>query len=224
MMVAELECDLPCKETTFNSEHPFMEDDNIFAPRLTISRAFSSLFQLRVKRRTSSIAVIPKEETTPTDEYINVGEVIEFTRFDLFIMIHCKSSRCSAHKQPPLTWTIVLYTYILSYVMTLSFSLPVASLKSTSGQTSSGKLRRGALTEEIREALGQWKFLWDQALVQAADQPHRLAGMFRNAFSFWLVAKSIINKEESIHVITTMEVNCDDALTKLKVLFQNDND
>lgn len=108
--------------------------------------------------------------------------------------------------------------------MTLSFSLPVASFRSTPGQTSSGRLRGSALTEEIREALAQWKILWDQASSPRSNQPQKLAGMFRNAFYFWLVAKSIINKEESIEVITGMEVNCDDALTKLKVLFQNDND
>jgi len=48
--------------------------------------------------------------------------------------------------------------------------------------------------------------------------------MYRHSFHFWLVLKLIVNKEDAGDVITRMEVNCEDALTKLKVLFQNDGD
>lgn len=80
------------------------------------------------------------------------------------------------------------------------------------------------MTVDTREALAQWRTSWERACAQSSGQSPKMAGMFRNAFYFWLVARSIINKEESIDVITNMEVNCDDALTKLKVLFQEDND
>lgn len=103
--------------------------------------------------------------------------------------------------------------------MTLSFNLPT-----TSFAPDGGRLARGAMTGDTREALAQWRISWERACAQTAGQPPKLAGMFRNAFYFWLVARSIINKEEAIDVITNMEVNCDDALTKLKVLFQNDVD
>lgn len=103
--------------------------------------------------------------------------------------------------------------------MTLSFNLPT-----TTTATSGSRLERAPFTDDIKQALGQWRKFWERACAQSADESPRLAGMFRNAYYFWLVARTIISKEESIDVITGMEVNCDDALTKLKVLFQNDNE
>ncbi|KAK5045362.1 hypothetical protein LTR84_009225 [Exophiala bonariae] len=199
LILVELGSDLPCKESIFSSEHPFMEDGNIFAPRLTISKAFALLFQGKVKR---SLSIVKKSSEEPeSEESPPSASLGDLTKFDLFILIH------------------FLYTYILGYVMTLSFNLPT-----TSFAPDGGRLARGAMTADTREALAQWRISWDRACAQTTGQPPRLAGMFRNAFYFWLVARSIINKEESIDVITNMEVNCDDALTKLKVLFQNDVD
>jgi hypothetical protein len=59
---------------------------------------------------------------------------------------------------------------------------------------------------------------------QTQDKALKAEGMYRNAFKFWVLLQFILAKEEAVDVLTSMEVNCDDALAKLKVLFQTDND
>lgn len=90
LILVELDSDLPCKESIFNSDHPFMEDGNIFAPRLTISKAFALLFQGNAKR---SLSIVKKSSEEPDAEddpsSTNLGDL---TKFDLFILIHCECS------------------------------------------------------------------------------------------------------------------------------------
>src|SRR3954466_15597961 len=87
LILVELGSDLPCKESIFSSDHPFMEDGNIFAPRLTISKAFALLFQGNVKR---SLSIVKKSSEEPESEdgpsSTSLGDL---TKFDLFILIHC---------------------------------------------------------------------------------------------------------------------------------------
>ena len=42
---AELLMDIPCKEKTFASNHPFVDDELIFTPRETWHKSYSSLFE-----------------------------------------------------------------------------------------------------------------------------------------------------------------------------------
>lgn len=42
---AELLMDIPCKENTFASSHPFVDDELIFTPRETWHKSYSSLFE-----------------------------------------------------------------------------------------------------------------------------------------------------------------------------------
>ena len=82
----------------------------------------------------------------------------------------------------------------------------------------------GPLKHEIKGALERWRQLWEVIRSQTSDKSLKAEGMYRNAFKFWVLLQFIMAKEEAVDVITSMEVNCDDALTKFKVLFQNDND
>lgn len=75
MTLAEFDTDLPCKEAIFSSRHPFMQDDSIFAPRLTISQAFALLFEAQ-----------SEEQEEDRQNPVSWG----LTPFDLFILIHCK--------------------------------------------------------------------------------------------------------------------------------------
>lgn len=78
--------------------------------------------------------------------------------------------------------------------------------------------------QEIKIALDRWRQLWQAVCSQASAESMETAGMYKHGFHFWLVAQSLVSKEEAVDVVTSMEVSCDDAFLKLKVLFQNDND
>ncbi|KIX06759.1 uncharacterized protein Z518_04735 [Rhinocladiella mackenziei CBS 650.93] len=219
LTLAELDTDLPCKEAIFSSRHPFMQDESIFAPRLTISQAFAMLFEGKAPTAASntssslslSSALVrvgvdaaedpSHEPTTTMAEDLNC----DMTVFDLFILIH------------------YLYVYIHSCIMTLSMNLPTSSLPSR-------KLDRPLTLSsspafgDLKIALDRWRQIYQVVSSASSSKSMKTAGMFRNCFHFWLVAQLIITKEEAVDVITGMEVNCDDALTKLKVLFQNENE
>lgn len=60
----EMECDLPCEDSIFNSEHPFAQPNFRFNRELTVAEAFQSLFA----------------EVPPA--------VPNYTVFDMFILIH----------------------------------------------------------------------------------------------------------------------------------------
>ena len=88
MILAELENDLPCKESTFSSEHPFIDDGNIFAPKLTVSRAFALLFQVHNKKL--GLSVKSSSQNHNKDQSSELTDMADLTKFDLFILIHCK--------------------------------------------------------------------------------------------------------------------------------------
>ena len=87
--IAELDNDLPCKEAIFSSQHPFMQDESIFASRLTISKAFALLFDGKSKPPSSSAASV---QSAQADESRAPSEAADsdhdLTMFDLFILIH----------------------------------------------------------------------------------------------------------------------------------------
>lgn len=64
----EMQCDLPCDESLFLSEHPFAEPNFRFSRGLTVSEAFKNLFD-----------EVP--ESNPMD----------LTALDMFILIHSMS-------------------------------------------------------------------------------------------------------------------------------------
>ncbi|KAH0842656.1 hypothetical protein AYO21_08995 [Fonsecaea monophora] len=202
--LGELDNDLPCKEAIFSSRHPFMQDDSIFAPRLTMSQAFALLFD--GKARTSDSA---KESMLVADESEN-GTTLEETEgncnltiFDLFILIH------------------FLYTYVHSCVMTMSLNLPTTNFGRRINGAKTSNFAVSSMGQDIKGALDRWRRLWEVLCSQTSDKSLKAEGMYRNALHFWIVLQSIMAKEEAVDVITSMEVNCDDALTKLKVLFQD---
>ena len=82
----------------------------------------------------------------------------------------------------------------------------------------------GPLTHEIKKALERWRQLWEVIRSHTSDKSLKAEGMYRNAFKFWVLLQFIVAKEEAVDVITNMEVDCDDALTKFKVLFKTGHD
>ncbi|KIX93947.1 uncharacterized protein Z520_10284 [Fonsecaea multimorphosa CBS 102226] len=203
--LGELDNDLPCKEAIFSSRHPFMQDDSIFAPRLTMSQAFALLFDGKAKASDSTTA----SQADPSESGASLEETeggCNLTIFDLFILIH------------------FLYTYVHSCVMTMSLNLPTTNFGRRINGAKSSNFATGPMAQEIKGALERWRQLWEILHSQTSDKSLKAEGMYRNALHFWVVLQFIMAKEEAVDVITSMEVNCDDALTKLKVLFQNDNE
>lgn len=108
--------------------------------------------------------------------------------------------------------------------MTLSLNLPTTKFGRLVNAPRSSSLATGSLTQDIKGALERWRQIWTAVRSQASEQSLKAEGMYRNALHFWIIVQFILTKEEAVDVITGMEVDCDDALTKLKVLFQNDNE
>src|ERR1700743_3135244 len=65
--LAELDNDLPCKEAIFSSRHPFMQDESIFASRLTMSQAFALLFDGKSKPADSSAVSVHSSQGEAPD-------------------------------------------------------------------------------------------------------------------------------------------------------------
>lgn len=76
----EMNCDLPCEESIFNSAHPFTEPNFRFTRHFTISEAFQSLFDEYPEDSShpSSASSFPKYDDNP----------MGFTVFDMFLLIH----------------------------------------------------------------------------------------------------------------------------------------
>ena len=104
--------------------------------------------------------------------------------------------------------------------MTMSLNLPTT----TSGPGSKSSLASSQLTHQFKGALERWRQLWEITRSQTPEKSLKARGLYRNAFKFWGLLQFVLTKEQAVDVITSMEVNCDDALAKLKVLFQNEND
>lgn len=65
-----MECDLPCDESLFFSEHPFAEPNFRFSRGLKVSEAFKNLF-----------------DETPE------SNLMDLTALDMFILIHSMSAK-----------------------------------------------------------------------------------------------------------------------------------
>lgn len=67
-----MECEFPCEEALFQSEHPYSESKFRFSRNLTLYEAFQKLFDT------------PRESPRQTPD---IGH-LDLTVFDLFILIH----------------------------------------------------------------------------------------------------------------------------------------
>ena len=91
--LAELDNHLPCKEAIFSSRHPFMQDESVFAPRLTTSQAFALLFDGKAKLPNSTAASVHSSQADASEAAALLEDAengCDLTIFDLFILIHCK--------------------------------------------------------------------------------------------------------------------------------------
>jgi hypothetical protein len=92
--LAELDNDLPCKEAIFSSRHPFMQDESIFAPRLTMSQSFALLFDGKAKfpNSTAPSVLSSQADASEVEAPLEGADTnCDLTIFDLFILIHCEA-------------------------------------------------------------------------------------------------------------------------------------
>lgn len=68
-----MECELPCEEALFQSEHPFSEPFFCFTRGITLYKAFQSLFES------------PSIDSSQWSPDVNQ---LDFTVFDMFVLIH----------------------------------------------------------------------------------------------------------------------------------------
>ncbi|BCR89694.1 uncharacterized protein ACHE_50892A [Aspergillus chevalieri] len=85
----EMDFDLPCEESLFNSVHPFSEPNFRFSRNLTVSEAFQSLFE--------ECPEDPLRPPSPSLTQNNVGNPLAFTVFDMFLLIHLLYAFINTH-------------------------------------------------------------------------------------------------------------------------------
>jgi hypothetical protein len=73
LTAAEMECDLPCEDSIFESEHPFAQPNFRFNRNRTVGDAFQSLFA--------------ENQRTGKSDRAHIND-IDFTVCDMFILIH----------------------------------------------------------------------------------------------------------------------------------------
>lgn len=89
--------------------------------------------------------------------------------------------------------------------------------------------RKTAIPEDpivghIRTALTRWRTVWMNLREQVPAHEWASMGFYKNSYNFYLVAQLLITQKQSVDVIMQMEVKCEDKLSKLKVLLQDEND
>ncbi|KAL1886791.1 hypothetical protein Plec18167_000726 [Paecilomyces lecythidis] len=206
----EMECDLPCEESIFSSQHPFAEPNFRFTRNVTIHEAFQQLFS---EEPTSSKPTLDRSQPLSSSSMRNL-EDLQLTVLDMFILIH------------------LLYAFINSHMTLLD---PFARMQRARSKADTPSLadssrspsRESALPDDsilgaIRTALARWRSLWLALNSKVPSHEWAAMGFYKNGYNFWLVAQLLITKKDSVDVTMRMEVKCEDKLEKLKVLLQDD--
>jgi hypothetical protein len=82
-----MECDLPCQEPLFRSEHPFTEPDFRFSRDVTLLGAFQNLFQ-GTSYGASQLNMSPRNQDQSA---LRHPSSLDLSVFDMFLLIHSMS-------------------------------------------------------------------------------------------------------------------------------------
>lgn len=77
----EMECDLPCEESLFSSQHPFAEPNFRFTRDLTVCEAFQKLFA-------EDQPISSSQSSSWSSVSSNAPNDMKLTVLDMFILIH----------------------------------------------------------------------------------------------------------------------------------------
>ncbi|KAJ6041024.1 hypothetical protein N7444_009929 [Penicillium canescens] len=205
----EMECDLPCHEPLFRSEHPFTAPDFRFSRELTLLSAFQSLFQ-GTTYGTSHQNMSP-QETSQDQSRLHQSSFPDLSVFDMFLLIH------------------MLFSFINTHMTLLGPFIRMGHVKKSMQDTTLSPHDNSPIPEDsiltaIRAALSRWHEHWVVLTNRVSPEEWALMGFYKNAYNFWLVSQMLITKKDAVDVVMQMEVNCEDKLEKLKVLLRDDQD
>ncbi|CRG88903.1 Regulatory protein ADR1 [Talaromyces islandicus] len=200
---AELECDLPCDNLVFNSEHPFTHAKFRFTRETTVYEAFQYLFD--------------ESQPIPTQKGTQAATTdMSLTVLDTFILIHLLYAYINSHM-----------TVLAPIIRLRQFREKSGSLTPSNGSRSASRktiIPEDPILGHIRTALARWRTVWINLREQIPAHEWASMGFFKNGYNFYLVAQLLTTQKQSVDVIMQMEVKCEDKLGKLKVLLQDEND
>ncbi|KAF7114789.1 hypothetical protein CNMCM5793_000328 [Aspergillus hiratsukae] len=196
----EMECDFPCQEAVFDSQHPFVEPNFRFSRDVSVSEAFENLFDSPANEDGSQAGV--------------PDHIADMTVLDMFILIHLLYAFINTH---------------MTLLAPLVRKTQLPNSKMPHGPSTPTKSPRGAIPEDstlaaIRTALSRWRDHWVALRNTVSSHEWASMGFYKNGYNFWLVSQLLITKKKSVDVVMQMEVKCEDKLEKLKVLLQDESD
>ncbi|KAJ5092481.1 transcriptional regulator family: Fungal Specific TF [Penicillium alfredii] len=193
---SEMECDFPCDDSVWRSEHPFAEPNFRFTRDLTISDAFQYLFDDASKQ--DSPYRSPERNT------------LDLTVLDMFILIHLLFAFINTHMT-------LLGPFIRSHSKKTAQAV-------SGGVIGKSLIPEDSILGAIRAALGRWRDHWEALRNQVPSDQWASMGFYKNGYNFWLVSQLLITKKDAVDVVMRMEVHCEDKLGKLRVLLLDEKD
>ncbi|KAJ6151208.1 hypothetical protein N7470_007802 [Penicillium chermesinum] len=196
LTMSDTECEFPCSDALFKSEHPFADPTFRLSRNLTIREAFQNLF-----------VATPFASPQPTPETNRMDLIV----LDMFILIHILFAFINQH----MTFVGLIRRHPLA----------IQSVQSPGGSTDSkSMIPEDTVLSSIMIALGRWREYWAALRTQVTHDEWASMGFYKNGYNFWLVSQLLITKKDAVEIIMKMEVNCEDKLQRLAVLLQNEKD
>lgn len=122
------------------------------------------------------------------------------------------------HICPTFADQLVLYVYTQVQITLLSSSF-------SQKQPGDDEKPLDASLAHIKIALLRWRNLWILLRNRTPIPIWNTFGFFNNAYNYWLITQLLINNKSSASTLMGMEINCEDALARLRgLLRENGND
>ncbi|KAF4980387.1 hypothetical protein FDECE_17896 [Fusarium decemcellulare] len=74
------------------------------------------------------------------------------------------------------------------------------------------------VTAATQHALKRWRSMWLKVRADTPPDVWRATGMYRNAYSFWLVGHLLTEKSEALDLVKKIEIKCEDLPKSLEQL------
>ncbi|RDW92378.1 hypothetical protein BP5796_01772 [Coleophoma crateriformis] len=180
----------PCRLTLSELQCDLVCDQTTFASSHPFSEPGS-----RLSRRLTLIEAFQALFGRKSSLQKTEADQVELNVMDLFILIH------------------LLYVYTQVQIM-LFASSPVPKPPPDDAKPFDTSLAH------IKTALLRWRNMWTHLRNRTPVRIWNTLGFFNNAYNYWLVTQLLINNKSSASVLMGMEVNCEDALARLRALLR----
>ncbi|KAL3426633.1 transcription factor [Phlyctema vagabunda] len=132
-----------------------------------------------------------------------LSESVRLTVLDMFILIH------------------LLYIYAQVQITLFSSSLPRIHVLESVSETAKSSFDLNI--SHIKTALLRWRTLWTATRSRIPIHEWSSLGFYKNAYNYWLVTQLLINNKQSVDILMGTDVNCEDALARLRGLLNSSN-